>query len=514
MIRIGIDVGGTNTDAVLLDGPTLLHASKTPTTADVTAGIRAALRETLAATNIPPARIAAVMIGTTHFTNAVIQRRDLARIAAIRIGLPATATLPPFIDWPPDLRAIVKGPIALLRGGHEVDGRPLVPFDQAAMRETAQSLTSANIPAAAITAVFSPLNAEAEHQAAAILAEHAPNLAITLSHELGRIGLLARENVALLNAALTPLARRTVAAFRAALAQSGIAAPLYITPNDGTVATADEAATHPVRSFASGPTNSLRGAAFLSNLANAMVADIGGTTTDVGSLVQGFPREANNVVHIGGVRTLFRMPDLVSVGLGGGTLVNPSNPQDIGPNSVGYRLPERARIFGGPDLTCTDIAVAAGLITLGNPALVATLAPSFVAQALARIHAIIADAVDRMRADATPRPLIAVGGAAFLIPNTLPGISHIVCVPNQGVANALGAAIAQVSGEIDQVFQNLPRDEALAQARHLATQRAIRAGANPTTITLVDQEDIPIAYLPGNSLRIRARVVGDVGEGK
>ena len=510
MIRIGIDVGGTNTDAVLLDGTTVLHATKTPTTADVTAGILAALRETLAATRIPPACIVAVMIGTTHFTNAVVQRRDLAPIGAIRIGLPAAATLPPFIDWPPDLRAVVQGPIAMLRGGHEVDGRPLVPFDEAAMRQTAQSL--AGIPAAAITAVFSPLNAEAEAQAAAILAEHAPTLSITLSHELGRIGLLARENVALLNAALTPLARRTVAAFRAALAQAGIAAPLYITQNDGTVATADEAAAFPVRSFASGPTNSLRGAAFLSGLADAMVADVGGTTTDVGSLVQGFPREANNVVHIGGVRTLFRMPDLVSVGLGGGTLVNPADPNDIGPRSVGYRLPERARIFGGQDLTCTDIAVAAGLISLGNPALVADLPPAFTAAALARIRDIIADAVDRMRADATPRPLVAVGGAAFLIPDTLPGISEIIRVSNLGVANALGAAIAQVSGEIDQVFQNLPRDEALAQARHLATQRAIRAGANPSTITLVDQEDIPIAYLPGNSLRIRARVVGDVAE--
>jgi N-methylhydantoinase A/oxoprolinase/acetone carboxylase beta subunit len=510
MIRIGIDVGGTNTDAVLLDGSAVLHATKTPTTADVTAGIAAALRATLAVTRIAPARIAAVMIGTTHFTNAVVQRRDLTPIAAIRIGLPATATLPPFIDWPPDLRAVVQGPIAMLRGGHEVDGRPLVPFDEAAMREAAESLAKAGIQAAAITAVFSPLNAEAERQAAGILAAAVPHLAITLSHELGRIGLLARENVALLNAALIPLARRTVAAFRAALAQEGIAAPLFITQNDGTVATADEAAAFPVRSFASGPTNSLRGAAFLSGLADAMVADVGGTTTDVGSLVQGFPREANNVVHVGGVRTLFRMPDLVSVGLGGGTLVNPADANDIGPHSVGYRLPERARVFGGPDLTCTDIAVAAGLISLGNPALVAELPTGFVAAALARIHAIIADAVDRMRADATPRPLVAVGGAAFLVPDRMPGISEIIRVPNQGVANALGAAIAQVSGEIDQVFQGLPRDAALAQARHLATQRAIRAGADPATITLVDQEDIPIAYLPGNSLRIRARVVGDV----
>jgi len=510
MIRIGIDVGGTNTDAVLIDGATVVHAVKTPTTEDVMGGIVAALRLVLEGAGIAPGRVGAVMIGTTHFTNAVVQRRGLSRAGALRIGLPAAATLPPFVDWPEDLRAVVRGPVAMLRGGHEVDGRPLVPLDRDALRAAAREVAASGVASVGVCAVFSPLDEAGEREAAAILAEEAPGVTVTLSHELGRIGLLARENVCLLNAALVPLAARTVAAFRDALAAARIGAPLFITQNDGTVAGADEAAAFPVRSFASGPTNSLRGAAFLSGLADAMVVDVGGTTADVGSLVHGFPREANNVVEVGGVRTLFRMPDLVSVGLGGGTLVDPADPSRIGPVSVGYRLPDRARVFGGPDLTCTDIAVAAGLIDLGDRARVAGLDRGFVAAALARMHAILADAVDRMRADATPRPLVAVGGGAFLVPDDLPGVSRVVRVANQGVANALGAAIAQVSGEVDQVFQGLARDDALAKARALAEDRAVRAGADPASLALVDQEDIPIAYLPGNSLRVRARVVGDV----
>ena len=100
MRRIGIDVGGTNTDAVLLDGPRVVHAVKTPTTADVTSGITTALRELLAERTTGPQTVAAdpapdaIMIGTTHFTNAVVQRRDLTRVAAVRIGLPASASLP------------------------------------------------------------------------------------------------------------------------------------------------------------------------------------------------------------------------------------------------------------------------------------------------------------------------------------------------------------------------------------------------------------------------------------
>src|SRR4029450_2578637 len=98
---------------------------------------------------------------------------------------------------------------------------------------------------------------------------------------------------------------------------------------------------------------------------------VGGTTTDVGCLRHGFPREANNVVEVGGVRTAFRMPDLLSIGVGGGTLGAPVDPEKIGPLSVGYQLTERALVFGGSELTCTDIAVAAGLVELGDPARVA-----------------------------------------------------------------------------------------------------------------------------------------------
>src|SRR5213076_160570 len=153
-----------------------------------------------------------------------------------------------------------------------------------------------------------------------------PDASVTLSHTLGRIGLLERENAALLNAALTDLARTTIAGFRAAIAASHIAAPLYLTQNDGTVMSAETAMALPVMSFASGATNSMRGAAFLSGLADAMVVDVGGTSTDVGQLRRGFPREANSVVEIGQVRTLFRMPDLLSIALGGGSIVQHGPP--------------------------------------------------------------------------------------------------------------------------------------------------------------------------------------------
>ncbi len=308
MRRIGIDVGGTNTDAVLLEDGQVALAVKTPTTPDVTRGIVAALGSLAAHPAVARGAIDGVVIGTTHFVNAVVQRRGLARVAAVRIGLPASASLPPFCDWPADLAERVRGAVFMLEGGHDYDGRPIVPFDQTGMRQAARQIRDDGIRAVAIAAIFSALDPSCEKRARTILAEECPDAVVTVSHDLGRIGLLERENAALLNAALSDFARATVAGFIAAIAESGIAAPLYLTQNDGTVMPAEMAAALPVMSFASGATNSMRGAAFLSGLTDAMVIDVGGTTTDVGQLRRGFPREANSVVEVGGVRTLFRMP--------------------------------------------------------------------------------------------------------------------------------------------------------------------------------------------------------------
>jgi N-methylhydantoinase A/oxoprolinase/acetone carboxylase beta subunit len=346
-------------------------------------------------------------------------------------------------------------------------------------------------------------------RAAEIVRSVIPDARITLSHTLGRIGLLERENVALLNAALQTLGKTTVQAFSDALREAGVKAPFYLTQNDGTVALADIAAANPVHSFASGPTNSMRGAAFLTGLSDAMVVDVGGTTSDIGCLVGGFPREANNIVHIGGVRTLFRMPDLLPIALGGGTIVDPQTGK-IGPRSVGYRILTEARVFGGETLTTSDIAVAAGLIEMGDRDRVKDLDPAFVQATLGRIRDMVADSFDQMKTSAEDVPLVAVGGGAFLIPEQVPGASEVLRVENAGVANALGAAMAQVSGEVDQVFSGLSRDEALAKAETEAQNAAVASGAERASLKTLEVEDIPIAYLPGGARRVRVRVIGDI----
>jgi N-methylhydantoinase A/oxoprolinase/acetone carboxylase beta subunit len=377
------------------------------------------------------------------------------------------------------------------------------------MRAAAVRIRDSGLRSVGIAASFSPLDPSHEERARAILAEVCPEASITLSHELGRIGLLERENAALLNAALIDLARVTIAGFRTAIAASHIDAPLYITQNDGTVMSAETAMALPVMSFASGATNSMRGAAFLSGRDEAMVVDVGGTSTDVGQLRRGFPREANSVVEIGEVRTLFRMPDLFSIGLGGGSIIG-GPPVIVGPQSVGYRLTEEALVFGGGTLTATDAAVAAGIVRIGDPEKAAGVAPELVRAVLDLARGKLEDATDRMKTESGDVPLIAVGGGAFLVPEKLAGVSEVIRVAHGDCANAVGAAIAQISGETDQVYRDMTREDAIATAEAQAVERAVAAGADRASLQTVDVEDMPLAYLPGNALRVRVRVAGEM----
>jgi N-methylhydantoinase A/oxoprolinase/acetone carboxylase beta subunit len=512
-MRIGVDVGGTNTDAVLMDRTDVVGWTKTPTTPDVGRGIVTALQQLLDQTQAKKNEISAVMIGTTHFTNAVVERRRLLEVAAIRLGLPATEALPPLVDWPRDLAEVLGNHIYLVHGGNEFDGREIAPLDEQELRQVAADVRGKGLRSVAISSVFAPVNAAMEERAAEVLREELPDVLISLSNQVGRLGLLERENATIMNASLRGLAQQVARSFREALAELEIAAPFYISQNDGTLMTADYAERYPVLTFASGPTNSMRGAAFLSGLQEAMVVDVGGTTSDVGMLVHGFPREASIAVEIGGVRTNFRMPDVLSFGLGGGSQVREAEQAvRIGPDSVGYELTTKARVFGGDILTTTDVAVAAGSVELGDRSRVADLDSTLVSATLDEIHRMVDVAVDRMKLSAAPIPVILVGGGAILICRPIQGASEIVKPEYSIVANAVGAAIGQVGGEVDRVFSlaGMSRDQALEEAKREATSKAVAAGADPTTIRVVDVEDIPLSYLPGNAVRVRVKAIGDL----
>ncbi|QLC26476.1 hydantoinase/oxoprolinase family protein [Parasphingopyxis algicola] len=515
-MHIGVDVGGTNTDAVLMSGRDVQSFEKRATSDDISGGIREAIGALLTKSQCRPESIRSVMIGTTQFTNAFVQAQTLNRVATIRIGFPAARGIPPLAGWPKALSDAVDGGRHVVRGGFEFTGQPIAALDETAVAECAKGIRASGVTHIAISGVFSQLNASHEERAAEIVRDCMPEADITLSSEVGRIGLLERENAAIMNASLKTLAAHVADAFAQALHALGIDAPFFISQNDGTLMSVAHMHRYPVRTFAAGPTNSLRGAALLAGLSNALVADIGGTTTDIGVLMDGFPRQSSMHVDIGGVRTNFRMPDILSLGLGGGSRVRDiGDPASlaIGPDSVGNRLHRDALVFGGSILTASDIAVAAGNADFGDRSRVDGLPAAAVADAAALITGMIENGIDRMKTSKTAVPLILVGGGAVLVAGDIRGVNEVHRPEGAEVANAVGAAIGQVSGEIDRIYnmESGVRDAMLCEARELAVQQAVAAGAREASVEIVEVEEFPLQYLPGGATRVVCRAVGNLG---
>lgn len=511
MLRIGIDVGGTHTDAVLLDGDEVIASTKALTSADVITGIMDALETILAERTGAENSIEAVMLGTTQFTNAVIERRELAEVAAVRIGKPSGDGLPPKIGWPDDIAGCLGDNVYAIHGGYLYDGWPLAELDDREIDAVVKDLVRKNVGAVSISSAFSPMNPEPELEVGRRIRAALPDANITLSHKIGRLGLLERENAALLNTSLLRFADNVVSSFVDAIRQRGLTCRFFVSQNDGTLMDAEFARQFPALTFASGPTNSLRGACKLTGLNDAIVVDIGGTTSDIGVLQDGFPRESNVVIEVGGVRTNFRMPDILAIGLGGGSLVEDGGKQ-VGPRSLGHRLVKDGLIFGGDTLTATDIVVAGGGTEIGDASLVADLDKRIVATAKSRMTEILNLGIEKMKPSSDPLPVILVGGGAILVTEKLAAASEMLSPEHAGVANAIGAAIAQIGGETERLvsYEKTSRNDAIREVTAEATKLAVTAGADSVTIRVADVEETAISYMAGSTTRLRVKVVGDI----
>ncbi|MFV0457591.1 MAG: hydantoinase/oxoprolinase N-terminal domain-containing protein [Actinomycetales bacterium] len=509
--RIGIDVGGTNTDAVVVDDAgKVVAATKSATTPDPFDGIRAALAQVVG--EVDRAQVREAMLGTTHPANALIQRRDLQPVGVLRLAKPASMGVRPGIGWPPDLLEAILAHSEIIGGGNEYDGGQIAPLDEDAVRRFAGKVAG-TVRAVAVSAPFSPMTYDQELRAGEILTEElGADVAISLSHQVGALGLLERENATILNASLLGVARNVVTGFHAALADNDLEVDSFITQNDGTLLAAEEAVAFPVLTLGSGPTNSMRGACSLAGIADALVIDVGGTSADIGILVDGFPRESTAAVEIGGVRTNFRMPDLISIGLGGGTIVRQDGSAvRVGPDSVGYRVVDEALVRGGTTLTLSDVSVRAGRLTgFGEPDRVGSVDQSVVDQALAWVDEQIRIMSERMKASRVELPLIAVGGGSHLVPESVPGVSEVIRPNHHAVANAYGAAIAEASGTIDRVFryEQEGRQASLDQARNLAMEAAVRSGADPSSVRITSLSEVPLTYVPGEACRVQVKAAG------
>lgn len=418
---------------------------------------------------------------------------------------------------------MVEGPVFYLDGGLEIDGREITPLDIQQIRDAVDRIVSTGIRAVAIVGVFSALDHQGLHEdrCRQIILDMHPHLEVVVSHSIGGPGLLVRENATILNAAILTFARRTIRAFYRAMNGLGLHCPLYLTQNDGTLTHALTAAQLPIKTFASGPTNSLMGAAFLQGYASiseltekqVLVVDIGGTTSDVCAILpSGFPRKAANFVNVAGVRTAFSMPEVYSIGLGGGSRVRVDNDGEvtIGPDSVGHRLTQEALVFGGTTMTTTDIMVAAGRSSLGDPSKVNSIPRTIIDKAMNQIRHLLEKAIDRMKISAEPVLVLLVGGGSIVFPNEM-SMSHREPV-HHDAANAVGAAIARIAGDVDviEILAGRDEDAVVEEAKRQAIAKAVEAGADPQDTNIVEITKIPLQYVNNKATRVLVKAVGSL----
>jgi N-methylhydantoinase A/oxoprolinase/acetone carboxylase beta subunit len=415
------------------------------------------------------------MFGTGHVLEDVAAVQGVRKVAVVRIGAPLTTSVPPLATWPPALRTAVSAGEIVVAGGSEYDGRTTVALDADAVARFLCGVGD-RAQAVAISGVFSPVSPAHELMAADIARrELGAFIHVSLSHEIGSIGLLERENTTVLNATLGEAAKQLGGAARSTLVATGIDAELLFAQNDGTLMCVDHARRFPALMIASEPGTTIGGAAHLSGVGDAVVMAIGARTTYIGGLVNGIPRDRVGPTDIAGVRTSLRLSDARGIAVGTSSITNNS--------AAGLPIePEKA-----------TPSQRRGFV-----------------RALMDADTTLADALEGARATRPVLPLVVVGHGQRLVPDQLKGVSEVIRPQDGEFAHAIGAAVALVSGQFARICPDRPetRQAVLEDVRAAALARAIDAGAHRDRVAVVEVEKVPLTQLVNPALLIRVRAAG------
>lgn len=501
MYKIGVDIGGTNTDAVLVDkNCKIINAKKTPTTPDIVTGFINAIESVIDVHK----NVSHIIAGTTHALNALLEAKNLTKIGVLRLAGYQPSTIPVCFDWPHTLKTALLSGSKTVSGGFQCNGSEITSLDEFEIRSAIEELVNLGAKGISVSGVFSSLYPEQELQVKRwIEQDQGCNFPVTISSEIGGMGLIERENAAILNVALQNNLYFGFKDLQLALQKIGLNCPLLISKNDGTVMTLDEAIKYPVLTLAAGPKNSFVGGAKLAGFNNAVVLDIGGTSTDVGVIIDGFVRRSYKTASIAGVKPGFSMPDVISIGLGGGSYVSLDSDIEVGPLSVGNLLQEKAKSFGGNQLTLTDAAIALGNFKL--PGTTKVIHQDLAVKILNKSYAMCYEMYKKMSGSNLTLPFVMVGGGANLFYNYHKNQQFII-PQYSGSANAYGAALSEIGSTINTIIKLDDREKQLLKLEQQTLDDAKSRGAkNPR---IVERQILPYHYAPEKIARVIMTAAG------
>jgi N-methylhydantoinase A/oxoprolinase/acetone carboxylase beta subunit len=310
---LGIDTGGTYTDAVIFDEgtATVVAKAKAPTTHhELSIGIVGAIDRVLTDSGVAPERIEVVSLSTTLATNALVEGKGRA-VCSVIVGFEAEV-----LDRAGLPEAMGKDPVVLLNGGHDSHGYQIGPLDLNAL-DAALGDIAEHVDAFAVTSQFSVRNPAHELTVAAFLREKTGR-PVTMSHHLSaQLNGPKRAVTAVLNARLIAIVEDLVDTTERALRSRGITAPLMVVRGDGSLVSAAFVRERPIETILSGPAASLVGAAHLTSLRDGVISDIGGTTTDIAVVRSGLPLVSQDGATVGGHKTMVTAVAMDTHGLGG-----------------------------------------------------------------------------------------------------------------------------------------------------------------------------------------------------
>jgi len=541
---IGLDVGGTHADVVLLGNEGVINEIKVPTDpTDLFDTVLTALEKITA--DIDPAKIIRMVMSTTLTTNAIIQKK-LPQVGMIVSGGPGVD--PHFYR--------TNDHFECLSGSIDHRGREVEPVQAAAIDRIREKFIAAGIRHVGVVTKFSVRNAVQEMAIARQLEGHFEK--VFLGHRIsGNLSFPRRIATTYLNAAVYPIHREFFEAVNNSLTRKGLKVPIRILKADGGNMNFEASIDYPAQTTLSGPAASVMGSiAFGPEKGDALVMDIGGTTTDMAILVDQVPLLAPQGIELGGFKTLIRSLETHSIGIGGDSAVRIENGRiQVGPHRNGP-----AMAHGGPSPTPTDALVLLGKARKGSRELAARgFAP--IAEQLGvtiedaafqvfdhtcrQILKAAEDMVERINRQPVytihemqdgyqvqPTTILVLGGPAPLFAEHLETLSHyqVGVVPRWTVANAIGAALARTTCEVNlyadteqqiatapeenfttQIDRSFDQAQARQMALDLLKKKAVARGANPAHLEMEVTEELQFNmvrgfHTTGRNIRIRAQV--------
>ena len=511
--KIGIDVGGTTIDFVVVErGGRLCYAHKVLINDTLEHCFSRGLNDLMTQFSLHPQHCFRIHLGTTLAVNSLLTERDLYRVGILRLA-GQKPSLPPVLSFSPSQKRVMFAGYETVNGGRNYNHTEITPIHRSEIIQATKKLLHQGAESLGLVGVFSPLYPDEEETAQKIILEAVDaTLPITVSHQFGGIDFIERENNVILNAALKKVIRQHFERLSDTLINLGFHCPLFVTQNNGTLITIQDAIHFPLKTISSGPTNSLVGACQLSGCRNAIVIDIGGTSTDIGVVENGFPRYAIEGGTVARIPLNFMLPDIHVLPYGGGSVIRSEQGiEQIMHESIGARIFKESISVGGHTLTLFDIGNR-----LKDFASYPTLsiiqekhAKRLMQQVIDEIHQVVCCL---QASSSTTLTCILVGGGSAMIPHALLR-EHYQRPNHYAVANAYGAALAEISATLDQVFYlDRNREQTLKTCEEEAKRRTVSAGADPQTVRIIDKQLLPFYYMPNQMTRVLMTAAGKIKE--